>query len=262
MNTTEIGNAASIMLHHWNHRTRIDALPQACRPSDRSEGYAIQAQMARLSAQPVLGWKIAATSVAGQKHIHVDGPLAGRLLADRVLQDGADVSLAGNTMLVAEAEFAFRVGRALPVRTREYEIAEVMDAIDTLHPAIEIPDTRYADCTRVGAAQLIADNACAAWFVLGKATNDRWRDRSLAEHGVTVFRNGRHDCVGQGANVLGDPRAALAWIANELRTQNVALLAGDVVTTGTCVVPFAIAPGDRILADFGALGTVTATMTA
>jgi 2-keto-4-pentenoate hydratase len=36
-----------------------------------------------------------------------------------------------------------------------------MDAVHTLHSAIEVPDSRFEDFALVGAEQLIADNACA-----------------------------------------------------------------------------------------------------
>jgi 2-keto-4-pentenoate hydratase len=88
---SDIHEAASILRRHWNELTRIDELPAACRPADRAAGYAIQAEFGRLSGQAVAGWKIAAASRAGQVHIGVDGPLAGRLLADRMLDAGARV---------------------------------------------------------------------------------------------------------------------------------------------------------------------------
>ena len=109
----------------------------------------------------MVGWKIAATSAAGQKHIGVDGPLAGPLLANRVLEDGATVPLDGNIMMVAEAEFAFRFARALPKRANPYTQDEVLAAVESLHPAIEVPDSRYNEFVKVGAPQLIADTACA-----------------------------------------------------------------------------------------------------
>jgi 2-keto-4-pentenoate hydratase len=63
--------------------------------------------------------------------------------------------------------------------------------------------------------------------------------------------------VGHGKNVLGDPRAALAWCANELRQLGLTLRAGEVVTTGTCHPPLPISAGDRMEADFGSLGKVS-----
>ena len=69
MNGTKAGAAAAILWKHWQERTRIDELPADCRPADRAEGYAVQSEIVRLSGQPIVGWKIAATSLAGQKPI-------------------------------------------------------------------------------------------------------------------------------------------------------------------------------------------------
>lgn len=251
-------DAATILWDHWQHSTHLDALPDACRPRTRADGYAIQSDVARLSGQDVVGWKIAATSVVGQKHINVDGPLAGRLLAHRQKGESDPISLLANVMNVAEAEFAFRLAAPLPVRDAAYTVDEVMAVVDTLHPAIEVPDSRYPAFATVGAPQLIADNACASWFVIGEAAGDGWRDIDLVRHEVTAFRNGQAVGAGSGANVLGDPRVALAWIANELRTFDEGLRAGDVIITGTCLVPVAVAPGDRVQMDFGRLGRVQA----
>ena len=64
--------------------------------------------------------------------------------------------------------------------------------------------------------------------------------------------------AGSGANVLGDPRIALTWIANELCRYGTGLQAGEYVTTGTCVVPVPITHGDTLLMDFGVLGKISA----
>ena len=53
-------------------------------------------------------------------------------------------------------------------------IVGALAAVATLHPAIEVPDSRYDDFTRVGAPQLIADNA----DTLAKAVS--------LEHGKTL----------------------------------------------------------------------------
>ena len=169
------GGAAAILWQNWQHRTRIDELPLDCRPADRAAGYSAQRELVRFSGEPVVGWKIAATSAAGQKHIGVDGPLAGPLLANRVLENGATVSLDGNIMRVAEAEFAFKFRSSMRKRANPYTLDEVLAAVESLHPAIEVPDSRYSDFARVGAPQLIADTACACWFVLAPATRAEWR---------------------------------------------------------------------------------------
>ncbi len=256
MNQQDIQAAAAMLWQHWRQSTRLDELPAHCRPASRAEGYAIQAELAKLSGQRIVGWKIAATSTAGQQHIRVDGPLAGCLLSARAVEAGARVSLAGNNMKVAEAEFAFRMGSPLPKRALAYSVAEVLAAVASLHPAIEVPDSRYQDFTRVGAAQLIADVACACWFLIGPATRADWRAIDLAQHGVAAYRNGALAGQGSGAKVLGDPRAALAWVANELCTHGEGLRAGDVVITGTCLTPVPVTAGDSVKADFGDFGAL------
>ena len=252
---TRHAGAGSILWQHWQQRTRIDQLPSDCRPVDRAAGYSAQREIIACSGQAVVGWKIAATSAAGQKHIGVDGPLAGPLLANRVLQDGATVPLDGNIMMVAEAEFAFTFARALPGRTTPYTQDEVLAAVEALHPAIEVPDSRYANFVAVGAPQLIADAACADWFVLGARTAADWRARDLVSHAVVAYRNGESAASGSGANVLGDPRVALTWLVNELRTYADGIGAGQFVSTGTCVIPVPVRRGDEVRVDFGDFGT-------
>jgi 2-keto-4-pentenoate hydratase len=164
-------------------------------------------------------------------------------------------------MRVAEPEMAFRLGRDLAPRARTYEPAEVLEAVATLHPALEMPDSRFADFTCAGEAQLLADNACAHHFILGPAAPDHWRGLDLRAHSVrghVTQANGQQwSRDGTGAAVLGDPRIALAWLVNELTAQGITLQAGQFITTGTCMTPLQIEPGDAVLADFGVLGQVS-----
>ena len=124
--------AASRALHgHWNAGTKLGHLDPSIRPRNRLEGYAIQAELEHTSLTKLFGWKIAATSDAGQKHINVAGPVAGRILAETVIADGGTASMAGNDMRVAEPEFAFRMGVDLPPRPQPFAVNEVLDAVDT-----------------------------------------------------------------------------------------------------------------------------------
>ena len=257
MDEVKIDKAAHILWDAWNTGRTIPALPHDCRPTNRQSAYDIQKQVAKLSQSSQIGWKIAATSVNGQKHIGVPGPLAGRLLADRSRMSGDAIALGANLMAVAEAEFCFRLGEDLPPKNTIYSVEETLDAVDTLHTAIEIPDSRYADFVTVGETQLIADNACASWFVLGPPTSSDWRHIDLGEHKVQALVNGAIVEEGVGKNVLGDPRIALTWIANELSKEGIGLQATEVITTGTCVLPFHIKPNDHIEVEFGQIGRVS-----
>ena len=251
--------AAQVIWEHWQLGQVLSALPEACRPLTPAQGYAAQAQLPSVSGRSVLGWKIAATSANGQAHINVSGPLAGRLLSGQVFESGATVPSAGNRMRVAEPEFAFAMAQDLPPQAAPYNQQQVMAAVASLHPALEVPDSRLEPFTAAGEAQLLADNACARQFVLGAAAPDVWRDLDLSTYPVQArVQHGsqlKYTRDGTGANVLGDPRIALTW-ANQLSSLGIALQKGHVVTTGTCMVPLELQPGDSASADFGPLGRV------
>ncbi len=255
--------ASNLLWQAWQELAVRDNLPEQCRPTTRNEGYAIQSHIEARSSHALFGWKIAATSSAGQRHIGVAGPMAGRLLAEWVVPAGARLDMRGNRMRLAECEFAFTMGRDLPPRASAYTRSEVMAAVKSLHPAIEIPDSRFERVDAVGEAQLIADCACAYRFMLGAATTCNWRAMDLSSVAVT----GRLSSVAGGApeyhhgigrEVLGGPCNALTWLANELSHQGVVLRAGQVVTTGTCVKPIPVAVGAHLKADFGAIGELSA----
>jgi 2-keto-4-pentenoate hydratase len=250
-------SASELLVRHWKEGMVLASLPPSLCPSNRAQAYEIQAQIETISQYPLWGWKIAATSLAGQKHIGIDGPIAGRLLAEMVFDEGSVVPFGANRMRVAEAEFAFSLGHDLPPRQAPYLTAQVLEAVSDLYLAIEIPDSRYVDFATAGGPQLIADNACAHQFVLGPKAPVIWRSLDLAAHQVEGRVGDRLRRDGIGSNVLGDPRIALTWLVNELSSIGVTLAAGQLVTTGTCLAPLEIQPGDAVVADFGVLGQVS-----
>jgi 2-keto-4-pentenoate hydratase len=254
--------AGDILWDAWQQGVAMEALPSEVRPLTRAEGYEVQAALEGRSSGPPLGWKIAATSVAGQRHIQVDGPIAGRLLRERARDPGVRLSLAQNHMAVAEPEFAFCMGRDLPPRSTAYTVDEVWSAVASLHPAIEVPNSRFANFALAGEAQLIADNACAHEVVIGPAASLEWRNLDLVTHRVVgrvsgVRRN--YEREGSGAAVLGSPVVALTWLVNELRDRGWTLKRDQIVITGASTTPLDVVPGDEVLADFGSLGSVSVT---
>jgi 2-keto-4-pentenoate hydratase len=166
------------------------------------------------------------------------------------------VALANNRMRVAEVEFVFRMGRALTPRATRYAIDEVMTCVAALHLGVEIPDSRYLDFVTAGAPQLIADRACAHLFVLGREVEATWRECDLSAWPVQGRTSAGVTHDGGGANVLGDPRLALTWLVNELSAEGVTLGEGQFVTTGACVAPLPIRPGDVVTGDYGSFGSL------
>lgn len=233
----------------------VPGIPEEVRPRTRAEGYAVQRHFAdRTSA--VVGWKIAATSQAGQDHLQVAGPLAGRVLAERFLEPGRPVPLDGNFMNLAELEFAFRMSADFAPRDTAYSEADVLDGTGDLLLSWEIPSTRFDAVEAVGEAQLIADNACGFHLVVAPAADQDWKGVDLAAETPTATHNSGLVHDGAGHRVLGGPVPALTWLVNELSGQGITLEAGQLVTTGTCAMPVPIAPGDTVTGDYGRFGVL------
>lgn len=82
----------------------------------------------------------------------------------------------------------------------------------------------------------------------------------LAAVPVLLSVNGEVRSRGRGADALGDPRQALAWLAAAHAVTAAPLRAGQVVITGVCGMPVAVRPGDLVRARFGDLGEVCARL--
>ena len=68
--------------------------------------------------------------------------------------------------------------------------------------------------------------------------------------------NGVEDGRGTGADVLGHPHHALAWLANHLAAGGNALRAGQIVLTGSLVKTVWLKSGDSVTIDLSELGAV------
>ena len=133
-----------------------------------------------------------------------------------------------------------------------------MQAIDAYLPAIEIVDDRYADWQTLGAPTLVADDFFAAGCVLGKAVTRNEAPDLLKVTGRAII-NGTEVGRGTGADVLGHPHNALAWLANHLAEEGKGLHAGQIVLTGSLVKTVWLNAGDSVMMELSGLGTVGAT---
>lgn len=253
---TRAQHAAALLWDRWRDRAPGEALPEAIRPTTVSEGWAVQLALTEL-AGPRSGWKIAASSRAGQEHIGVPGPIAGPLLAPGVRASGGTVRL--TSMASAEPEIAFRLGTDLLASGRPYERETILAAVADALPAIEIPDSRYIDVATAGEAQLIADLACAGSVVLGEPIQ-RWCPTELRDRRVVMRINGQIASQGTGANALGDPCEALVWLVDAVTGHGSDLFAGEVVITGAAAQPRTVRAGDVVTCEVEGAAPVMTTI--
>ena len=239
----------------WQDGTQIDALPDDCRPATVEEAYAVQDGLAASAGLAVAGYKIGATNARVQARFGVDTPFSGRLFADFVGESPVFVPPGRVNFHTIEPEFDFVMGRALTPRAAPWTREEVREAVASVHPAIEVPDSRYTDWLSMTAADLIADNAIAGLLCIGPP-GAGGLDRDLAAQPVAVRIDGTTVSEGAGRNVLGDPWNVLVWLANHLSARGATLEAGHIVTTGSATDVVQCRPGDTVTADFGPLGRV------
>jgi 2-keto-4-pentenoate hydratase len=226
-------------------------------PETPGEAYAIQAEAARLTGWTVAGWKIGCTSEQAQRALDTDAPFPGPVYRERLYASGDLVPTdPGNTRL-AEPEIAFRMAASLTPREQPYGVDEVLAAVATVMPAIEVVNPRLPGGFSDPLAWFIADGALNDALVLGDGVAPLAR-HAYAAIPVKVTVNGVAKTTGSGAMALGGPELALTWLANHLSARGLSLAAGHVVSTGVVTGLFSAEAGDVVVADFGLLGAVTA----
>ena len=224
------------------------------------DAYEVQKNIAALSGMERGGWKIGATSDVAQKLIGISGPAAAPLFVPLCYQSPATFAMFPGQSTSVESEFAFRLSNDLPPRHSQYHREEVIDAISTVMPAIEIVSCRFeGGFAGLGELCLIADSVGNAAWARGPETSN-WRQVDLVNHIVTLRRGEQQIANGTGAEVLGDPLNVLLWTVNHLSSRGIGLSAGEIVSTGTCTGVVAVAPGETMIADFNELGLVEVTL--
>lgn len=204
-----------------------------------------------------IGYKIGATSPEAQRIIGCDGPFYGPMF-DLWFHDSGDTLPLPETVLGAECEFAFRLGADLPPRNSDYSRDDVLDAVASCHPAIEIVGRRSQSEGFPPFLHCVADFALHHAFINGAPVDD-WRGRDLSAITVSAMVDGEVTNSGSGAEVLGDPVNALLWIANTRRAEGRGLQAGMWITTGTCLGVVPTRPGTTIVGRFEGFGDVEVT---
>ncbi len=225
-------------------------------PETETEAYGIQDHVARaLQARygSVIGWKVGAAS---SEAVPFAAPLHEATLfhGDTALPHGFCRHRG------VEAEIVYRFARDLPARERPWTLEEVLDAIGSVHTAIEIIDTRFAEPNSQPRLAHLADQGSHGALIIGPGS-DQWRSLSPVSETVTLNLGDGRRITHIGGNSAGDPRRLLVWLANHAAARGMPLLKGCVVTTGSMTDTVFLPSGLTVTAQIASLAPVSVTLT-
>lgn len=225
-------------------------------PESEAEAYAVQDLAVTHLGWIRCGYKLGATSEEAQKIIRCSGPFLAPLFREQVHGAGGTVPLPDGT-LALEAEIGFTIAADQTPGSTGWDRQTVTRMIGAAWPSFEIVGRRTPGDGFPDGPASIADFGLDIAVVQGTET-DAWRTTDLAALPVSAGVVGKQSHSGVGANVLGHPLDALAWLANTLGERGSGLRRDDLISTGTCLGIIEITPGDTVSGDFGAIGTLEA----
>ena len=251
----EIRKKAVQIVELFRRRQPTPILAAELYPADLDEAYAIRRAFQQIEETSgrgaVAGYKIGLTTPVMQKLCGVAEPCYGAIFVREVHHRRAELDIRRYCRLGVETEIAFRFGDDLQDGGDSDRIAE---AIESSMAAIELIEDLGYDYGRLDAAAMIAGNVWNAGAVLGEPVSD-WRGRDLAVAQARLSINGRHIGSGIGADVMGHPINALAWLANSLAAAGTPLKRGMIVMTGSMVPIQYPTAGDHISIEVSGLGS-------
>ena len=221
-------------------------------PRSAEEAYDVQSAVAA-AAGVIGGWKVGAGSPTAE-------PTCAPLFAADMRGSPGAWHVQSSDIGI-EGELAFRFGRPLPPREAAYGEDEVWDAIDTLHPAIELVRSRFAEPQAMSPWAPLADNLSNYGFCYGAAIRD-WQQIDFLRQPVSLIVDGEESVRAVGGNAAGHPRRLLAWLANHCARRGRGLAVGDIVTTGTHTGLVTRPAPAEIVVHFAGVGDARLTLAA
>ena len=257
---TAVEEAATRLLDAQSSGTPCAPVRDLIGAADVETAYAVQERLtaARIAAgATVVGHKIGLTSPAVQQQLGVDRPDFGVLFDDMGFASGDAVPIERLLQPKVEAEIAFVLAEDLD--RDDLDVETVRSAVEYAVAALEIVDSRIAGWD-ITYGDTVADNASSGLYVLGdqRVSLDGF---APVDSEMSMSIGGEVVSTGNGAACLGDPLAALVWLARTAREVGTPLRAGQVVLSGALGPMVAVGPGAHVSAEISGLGSVTVSFT-
>jgi 2-keto-4-pentenoate hydratase len=228
--------------------------------TDVDTAYAVQQvlhEAALAAGRRVVGRKIGLTAPAVQRQLGVDRPDFGVLYEDMAHASGDTVASERLLQPKVEAEVAFELGADLDGAV---DLDTVRAAVRRVLPALEIVDSRIAGWD-ITFGDTVADNASSGLYVLGENTvgTHDLAALDLPTVAMTLTKDGETASSGTGDACLGDPVAALGWLAQTAQRHGDPLRAGQIVLSGALGPMVPVGAGATVAAEIRGLGSVSCT---
>lgn len=244
-------DAADLLLDARRTGTPIADLPEALRPVTQDEAYFVQDLMAD-AYEEIGGWKIGAATPEAT-------PAFAPMPRNWIAASGAQLTdLPGSKKWRyrgLEAEIAFLMGEDLPPRATPYTREEIVAAIASCHPAIEVLESGLVDPEAAATLSRQADLQMHGGFVYGPAYAD-WRSIDFSKETVVLAVDGAVRVERTGSNTSGDLMRLLPYLANEGAGRTGGLKRGDWITTGSWTGNVQTHGGSSVDVRFGTAGRV------
>lgn len=250
MNSTRIAAAAARLIAA-RLEGRLVSLAEVALES-RAEAYAVQDAVLR-EIGPVGGWKV------GAKGPTVE-PACAPMPASGLFATPARLAGTSWRLRGIETEIAVRLDRDLPSRATPYSRDEVLAAIGAVLPVIEVVETRLEEFPGGAPGCVLADLNSHGALVLEAALPlapgmlNYLDDGSLLR--VRQSFNGKEVAQTQGGNPAVNLLRLVVWLANHCARRGQALVAGQIVTTGSCTGMLFAPAGAGVRGEIDGVGAV------
>ncbi|HWZ52603.1 MAG TPA: fumarylacetoacetate hydrolase family protein [Granulicella sp.] len=252
----QLMDAADMLLDARRTGMPIADLPEDSRPVTIDEAYFVQDTMA-VAYEEIGGWKVGAPNAEAT-------PMFAPMPRIWIAPNGAELTdMPGCVQWRyrgVEAEIAFLLGEDLPPRLvakgqTPYTREEVVAAIASCHPAIEVLESGLVDPEAATILSKVADLQMHGGFVYGPACAE-WKAIDFSKETVVLTINGAVRVERRGSNTSGDLMRLLPYLANEGAARTGGLRRGDWITTGSWTGNVQTRADSSVDVRFGTAGRV------
>lgn len=200
-----------------------------------------------------VGWKIGLNFPEAQSHLGIAHAAVGWLDGRQLHETGARLPVRSGARYHVEAEICLRITGP----TGGEVGAATAPVVASIAPALELVD--YAQSWD-GIDDILSHSMFHEATLLGRPFKSPC-PRDLGSLWPRLRVNGKVVRQPRGDLVPGDVQELVTFASDFLSHFGEALLAGDLLLSGSFTDPVSVAPGDEILAEFGACGSATVILT-